>query len=170
MNQFKFCPVCGGKLEFRGGHEKVLTCLKCSFKFYQNSAPASGAIIINEKNQILLSEKNLKPYIGQWDIIGGFLKDGEHPEDGIRREVKEEIGVDIEIIKLFGVYMGQYYLGKNIYKNTLNFYYICRIKNGNPKIIEEISKLKWFYRKNIPYDKMAFDQEKQLIKDFFNIK
>jgi 8-oxo-dGTP diphosphatase len=62
-----------------------------------------GALIINEQNEVLLLLRKKSPEADCWSIPGGSVKMFETIEDAIIREVKEELNVDIKIIKLLGV-------------------------------------------------------------------
>ena len=46
-----------------------------------------------------------EPWVGAWEVPGGFLDHGEHPEAGARREVREELGIDVELTGLLGIYV-----------------------------------------------------------------
>ncbi len=165
---FKYCPKCSGKLEFRKEDLKNPVCQDCGFKFYQNSKPTASALIYDEKGRVLLSKRSIEPHYGCWDIVGGFLEEGEDPKDGLRREVKEEIGVDIKIEDIVGIYIDKYYNKKELDDSyTFNVYYASKIIFGEPKLLEEISELKWFLENEIPWDKLAFDNTKSALKDFF---
>ena len=43
-----------------------------------------------------------------WDVPGGFLEEGEHPLDGLRRELREETGLEVEPVRFVGVWMDVY--------------------------------------------------------------
>ena len=60
---------------------------------------SGAAVIVNDANEVLLLEHVLRPGSG-WGIPGGFLKHGEQPEFGIRREIKEEVGIELGDVKL----------------------------------------------------------------------
>jgi 8-oxo-dGTP diphosphatase len=59
----------------------------------------AGAMIFDEEGRILLLDHVFRPDSG-WGIPGGFLTKGEQPEAALRRELKEEIGIDIEAVEL----------------------------------------------------------------------
>ena len=61
-----------------------------------------AAIITNEKNQVLLLEHVLRPF-SSWGIPGGFIAAGEQPEVGVRREIREETGIELENVRLVRV-------------------------------------------------------------------
>lgn len=64
----------------------------------------TNAIILNDRNEILLAQRVQSPYIGSWDFPGGHMYMGESIEECLKREVKEELGVEGEIGDLFHVY------------------------------------------------------------------
>lgn len=122
-NLIKYCNVCGGKLEFALlDGKKRLICGDCNTITYLNSKPCVGAFVI-EDNNILLTRRKYNPYKNYWDIPGGFLESNEHPEKGLVRELKEELGITITIKKFFGIFIDKY--GKDGF-STLNIFYICK--------------------------------------------
>lgn len=63
---------------------------------------SAAAIIRNQKGEFLLLNHLLRPFSG-WGLPGGFLNYGEHAEDAIRREVREEIGIELGNLELHRV-------------------------------------------------------------------
>jgi 8-oxo-dGTP diphosphatase len=62
-----------------------------------------GALIINEQNEVLLLLRKKPPETDYWSIPGGSVEMFETIEDAITREIKEELNVEIKIVKLLGV-------------------------------------------------------------------
>ncbi|MBI2459398.1 MAG: NUDIX domain-containing protein [Parcubacteria group bacterium] len=60
----------------------------------QNSKPTSSALILHG-NKILLGKRKINPAKGAWDVPGGFLELGEHQEAGLKREIREKLGVGV---------------------------------------------------------------------------
>lgn len=92
---FRFCPADGNRLgEPRpsGG----ATCPVCGRSFYRNAAPAVGAAIV-EDGKALVTIRARNPYKGMVDVPGGFVELGEHPVDALKREVMEELGVEVAV-------------------------------------------------------------------------
>ena len=56
-----------------------------------------GAVVFNEAGDILLIKRGKAPHYGRWMVPGGTLEFGETLEEGTRREVLEETGIEIEI-------------------------------------------------------------------------
>jgi ADP-ribose pyrophosphatase YjhB (NUDIX family) len=59
----------------------------------------AGAMIFDDQDRILLLDHVFRPD-GGWGIPGGFLTKGEQPEAGLRRELKEEIGIEVEAVEM----------------------------------------------------------------------
>ena len=105
MTHYSFCPVCAAALEAPGGPGAVCelyTCRECGFEFWQNSKPAVGALVvrlIDGKHHLLLARRGIDPWKGMWDLPGGYLKNGEPPEEGLAREIREELGTTISRLR-----------------------------------------------------------------------
>src|SRR3989339_1320440 len=97
MNSFIYCPNCQTKLVTK--HERLIDCKKCDFVYYLSPAMTNGAIIENNKGEILLVKRKINPKKGFWDTPGGFVEYHETLEQSIIREVKEELSVKISNLK-----------------------------------------------------------------------
>lgn len=73
---------------------------RCGHVFWDNPVPVVAAIVEHEGN-IVLARNALWPP-GMFGLITGFLERDEEPDEGIVREVKEELGLDGEVIEFLG--------------------------------------------------------------------
>lgn len=110
----------------------------------------SHAIIVNEKNEILLQ---LRTDFNRWGIIGGALEYNETLEDALKREVFEETGLIIKNPELFRTYSGRDFF--QIYPNGDQVHgvlvvYICREFQGELKCDQTESKELRFF----PFDEL----------------
>lgn len=141
---YSFCPVCGASLEKRyveqDNHAR-LQCTSCGFIVYTNSRPTASVLIMNG-DRVLLGKRAYEPSKGKWDVIGGFLELSEHPEVGARREVREEVGVELSELEFLGFFMDAYYGSDE--EATLNIAYISNITSGTPTPNDDIVELQWF--------------------------
>ncbi len=156
--KFKFCPKCGGELKevFKENFLR-LQCSSCGYIFYQTAKPTATALIV-DGSKILLGKRGKNPSKGMWDIIGGFLEEKEHPEVGMKREVKEETGLDVETEKFLGFFMDEYGDDK---VPTLNIAFIVKIVKGDPKPGDDIVELAWFDKNDLP--EIAFKNGQDMI-------
>ena len=110
--EFRFCPRCGRQYEQIDveGPTIMLPCRHCGYEFFQNSIPASTAVIPSKSRpaEIILLTRVTPPGEGLLALPGGFLQYGEPPVDGVRREVREEILIDIEPERIFDAYLVDY--------------------------------------------------------------
>jgi 8-oxo-dGTP diphosphatase len=148
-----FCPRCRSEL---AGDRARLTCSVCGFVVYASSKPTAGALCV-ENGRVLLARRAAEPFEGRWDIPGGFLEEGEDPVAGLRRELKEETGLDVEPERFLGVWMDRYG-GDSTAEATLNLYWTARIVAGEPEPADDVSELRWFDRDALPGpDDLAFE-------------
>jgi ADP-ribose pyrophosphatase YjhB (NUDIX family) len=63
---------------------------------------SSAAIITNDKGEVLLLNHVLRPDSG-WGLPGGFLGAREQPDEAIRREIREETGIELDGLRMFRV-------------------------------------------------------------------
>jgi ADP-ribose pyrophosphatase YjhB (NUDIX family) len=130
-------------------------CPSCGFRNYASSKPTASALCVDDEGRVLLSKRAIPPFEGRWDLPGGFLEEGEHPLDGVRRELREEAGVEIEPLELLGIWMDRYG-GDGSAAATLNFYYTARIVEGEPEAADDVAEFGWFTPDEIPDDELAF--------------
>lgn len=106
MSRFKFCPQCAKPLGLRQeGEMPRLACpdRACGFVHWDNPVPVVAAIVEHE-GEIVLGRNAAWPP-GMFALITGFLeKHDPHPESGVLREVKEELGLDGRVAEFVGFY------------------------------------------------------------------
>jgi ADP-ribose pyrophosphatase YjhB (NUDIX family) len=145
LEGWKLCPRCGAEL---AGDASRLRCDACGFIVYASSKPTAGALCV-ENGRILLARRAHPPFQGFWDIPGGFLEEGEDPLDGLRRELKEETGLDVEPERFLGIWMDRYG-GDSTAEATLNLYWTARVVGGQPAPADDVAELRWFDRDELP--------------------
>jgi NAD+ diphosphatase len=109
MIDYRFCPRDGNTLIERAdvaheGGRIRLACPdpECGFVHWNNPLPVVAAIV-EVDGKILLARNAAWPE-GMFALITGFLENGETPEEGIAREVKEETSLVADSVELVGVY------------------------------------------------------------------
>jgi len=153
LDGWRLCPRCGAEL---GGDAARLACDACSFIVYASSKPTAGALCV-DNGRVLLGRRARPPFEGLWDIPGGFLNEGEDPLDGLRRELKEETGLEVEPQHFFGVWTDRY--GSDSTADaTLNLYWTARVVGGQAAPADDVSELRWFGRDELPAaNELAFE-------------
>ncbi|HIQ25601.1 MAG TPA: NUDIX hydrolase [Persephonella sp.] len=122
-----------------------------------------GIIQLFDKNDnfkgIVLIERKNPPY--GLAIPGGFVDIGETTENALKREMKEEINLDVEIIDLLGVYSDP---NRDPRFHTISIVYICKAY-GVPVANDDAKEAFVYKLEEIPFDKLVFDHSK-ILKDF----
>ena len=129
--------------------------------FNKRVIPGVPAIIRNSKGEILLGKRGKSAYLyyGYWGLPGGLIEYGETVEQAIKRELKEELGVDSKVIKYGKPFMNL--PTKEIPVQDLSIPVYCKIK-GEPQPKDETSEVRWFKPSEIKKMKLAYSQEKIL--------
>ncbi len=117
-----------------------------------------GAVITDARGRVLLLKHRFRPGAG-WGMPGGFMEAGEQSEETLRRELREEIGLEIEQVILFTV---------RVFKQPRQVEIVFRCQAiGNPDQLSfEIQKAGWFYLGELPPE-LPGDQA-QLIRRALN--
>lgn len=96
------CPHCAT------ASEQPIACDRCGWRWYANPKPAAGTLVErigpDGNPAILLLRRAVEPGLGAWDLPAGYLEPGESAEEGALRETREEAGLDVELVRLVGVY------------------------------------------------------------------
>ena len=105
LKEYKFCPLCTEPLEPKvvgGAERRQCTSKECEFVFWNNPTPVLAAITHRNDETILIQAIG---WPNDWyGLVTGFHEAGETAEEGVLREVKEELGLSGEIQSLVGVY------------------------------------------------------------------
>jgi len=104
---FRYCPQCATELALisqleDGGDKQRLRCPACGFTHWNNPVPVLAAVI--EYDGKVLLARNAAWTAKVYALITGFMEAGETPQDGIRREIKEETDLQTDALALIGVY------------------------------------------------------------------
>ena len=154
----RFCQACGGAVV---EHDGRFDCAACGRRHYLNSKPTAGGLVVRDGKLLLVRRQN-EPFKDWWDVPGGFLDAGEHPEAAVVRELREETGLEVRPARLFGMYMDTY---GDDGEPTLNIYYECEVVGGREQAGDDAVELGWFGVDEIP-ENVAFENGRQVIEDW----
>ncbi|MBW4439551.1 MAG: GNAT family N-acetyltransferase [Pleurocapsa minor GSE-CHR-MK-17-07R] len=146
MAKLIYCPVCGHTLGERveGGRLRK-ACDNCGYIHFVNPVPAVG-IVIEADDGLVLIRRNHPPHKGQWALPSGFVEEDEGAEDAAIREAKEETGLDVELVELFGV--NSFPEGPPL--SGIMIFYRARVLGGEVKGGDDALEAKVFPRDALP--------------------
>lgn len=142
MKPRRFCPFCARPNQATPG-TRHRTCTACGETDWQNPAPAVGVALLRE-GAVLLSRRARAPKEGEWDLVGGFVDDGETAEAAASREVREETGCRAVALVPCGQATGHY---DGV--ATLNSLFTARL-DGEPEAHDDSAELRWFPLAAVP--------------------
>lgn len=138
LSQFHYCPKCGSP-RFDVHNEKSKQCAGCGFVYYFNPSSATVALILNDKNELLVCRRAKEPAKGTLDLPGGFVDMNETGEEGVVREVREETGLIVkEASYLFSLPNIYVYSGFPVH--TLDMFFLCKVDDtAHFKAMDDVS-------------------------------
>jgi ADP-ribose pyrophosphatase YjhB (NUDIX family) len=159
--EYRFCPLCGGRLEGRTlkeGEPERLVCSRCGFVFYLGPKLVAGAIAELDGG-IVLIQRSIEPGYGRWTFPGGFVERGEVAESGAARETLEETGLEIEVGAIVGLYT---------YEGEIPAVavFAARVLGGEPTPLDETMAVRSFPRGGLPWSEMAFPSTVRALRDY----
>jgi ADP-ribose pyrophosphatase YjhB (NUDIX family) len=148
------CPRCRAELS---GDALRVECPECGFVAYANPKPTAAAVCVDEQGRVLLTRRAVEPAVGAWDLPGGFVDEHEHPLDALRRELREETGLEVEPEELLGVWMDRYG-GDSTAASTLNLFWTSRVVSGEAHPADDVAEVRWFQPDELPAQaELAFE-------------
>ncbi|HXI63578.1 MAG TPA: NUDIX domain-containing protein [Gemmatimonadales bacterium] len=119
-----------------------------------------GALIVDDQGRLFLARRGpkAKNERGLWEFPGGAVERGERLADALRREIREEYGIEIAVGDLLDVVdhilpeEGQHWVSPA---------YLCRIVSGTPTILEpdKCAEIGWFAPADVPRDLTVISRE-----------
>jgi len=140
-------------------------CTQCGHIVWQNPKPTASALLLRRlhpegPDEVLLVRRARPPQAGAWDCPGGFIDPDEHPEDALRRELREELDIEATLSGIVGIFMDRYGDGG---ESTLNIYYRGTIRNGTAKPGSDVNEAAWFPLDRLPQP-IAFGNNRRALE------
>lgn len=160
---FKYCPKCGSD-KFQAINERAKKCKNCSFEYYFNTSAAVAALIFNEEGKLLFTRRAIEPYKGMLDLPGGFIEHMETAEEALRRELKEELGVEVIEAEYFRSFPNKYpFSGLLVF--TLDLFYKVKVKSTDKMVaMDDISAFEFYYPTEIDIDELPSFSMRKIIQ------
>ena len=153
----QFCGQCGSQMKLKT-EEKAMRCSNCDLSFYPRVSPAV-IVAIRKNDQILLAHALRFPQ-KFYSTLAGFVEAGESLEECLRREVREEVGIEIKNIEYFGSQPWAF-------PHSLMIGFKAEYESGEIKVDQtEIDHADWFKADNLPVRPSRFSIASQMIDDF----
>lgn len=166
FHSFHYCPKCGGAFEEH--NEKSYQCRQCGFVYYFNSSSATVAVIVNGRNELLVAVRAKEPARGTLDLPGGFCDMYESAEEGVRREVREETGMEVtELEYLFS--LPNTYMYSGFVVHTIDAFFRCHVPDGAMPIAhDDVAECRWMPISEVNPEEFGLDSVREGVQMLIN--
>jgi NAD+ diphosphatase len=138
----RFCGLCGAPTVLRDD-ERSRACTACDFRAYPRHSPAVIVLITRGEHEVLLGRSARFP-AGMYSTLAGFVDPGESAEDAVRREIREEAGIEISEPQWFGSQSWAF-------PHSLMLGFTAEWAAGDIQAdMDELEDLQWFTRDALP--------------------
>ncbi len=119
-------------------------------KYPRYPIPAVSGVVLNNKNEVLAIRRGTNPGKGQWSLPGGAVHLGEPIRDAVRREIREECGIEVSVIEILGIF-------DRIFRNKqgrVEYHYVlvsflCRLEEGQLSAQSDAQAVRWIGRNQL---------------------
>lgn len=141
LNKVDFSDAPGRPHGMRKSQTRV-----CPFRFVVRTT-STGLLV--ERGHVLLGRRTSRlRFAGMWDAFGGHLEPGETPGDALRRELREELGIEVTLAEFVRIYEDVDPTSGETFRHHL---FVVRGWDGDPGIAnEEHSEIRWFRPEEVP--------------------
>ena len=150
-----FCPRCGRRAEVT--LPRSTSCPHCGYGAYYNPKPVSCAIPVDRGGDVILLRRGIEPAKGRWTFPGRFVDLGESVEDAARREVREELAIEVELGELVGVYSRG--------DDRIVLIVFAAEALGEPRTTPAATEVRAFAADEVPWSELAFWSTERALRD-----
>jgi NAD+ diphosphatase len=164
----RFCPRCSGR--FVPQPDFSFICEACGLHFFSNACAAVCALIFDGSGRLLITRRAKEPKKGMLDLPGGFVDPLESVEDALRREIREELGVDVTGIRYLCSFPNRYvYSGLTYF--TIDLAFICGVDDvSSIKPADDVEAAFFVSPGKINLEEIAFESIRNIIQYFLKNK
>jgi ADP-ribose pyrophosphatase YjhB (NUDIX family) len=136
--------------------ENYFQCEACDFTFYFNPAVAVAAFVRAPDGRWLFIRRAKPPGQGKLGATGGFVDAGEDAETAVRRELKEELGIEVGRLDYVCSHPN-YYEHRGVTYPVLDFFFVTMLAAGSqPQALEDVEKYFWLEESSVSGEDLVF--------------
>jgi ADP-ribose pyrophosphatase YjhB (NUDIX family) len=152
--QFRRCPRCGEALAAAGANP--LACAACGFTFFFNPTVSAAAIVLRADGHALFIRRGHEPALGALAFVGGFIDAGESPEDALRREMREEVGIELAEVRYLCA-RPNVYPYRGVSYHVVDLIFVARAADGaQPRVLDGVAAVEWHDPRAVDPATLAF--------------
>jgi NAD+ diphosphatase len=153
---FRFCPRCGQSRPSENQGRSPLACSGCGLVFYFNPTVAAAAFVFDPEGKILLIRRAKDPSAGKLGVPGGFIDIGESAEEGLRREVREEVGIEIDQLRFLVSFPNSYHYREVTYPVVDLYFTAVAVNPASARPLDAVAGVEWRLPTEVADEEIAF--------------
>ena len=162
---FRFCPRCGRE---RSLTEPVqpFQCGHCGFAYYFNACLAVAAILLGPEDRALFVRRAHEPAKGKLAVPGGFIDLGETAEAALRREIKEEVNLEVGPLEFLCTAVNEYHY-RDITYPVLDLAFVTRATSiEGIAALDGVESFCWLKPSEVDLNEIAFSKTENVLLHF----
>ena len=160
---FRFCPRCGAPVPEEAVGRSPFGCPVCHLTLFFNPAVAAGAWVFDGAGRVLLVRRAHDPQKGKFGLPGGFLDIGEMAEEGLRREIREEVGLEVERVAYVASVTNRYAYREVTYPVVDLIFTAVAVDPGAARALDGVAGVEWHRPADLDPDELAFPSMKETV-------
>jgi ADP-ribose pyrophosphatase YjhB (NUDIX family) len=164
LDLFRFCPRCGAPRPTENAGRTPLECPACGLVFHFNPTVAAAGFVFDPAGRILLVRRAKDPAAGKLGVPGGFIDIGEAAEDGLRREVREEVGLELGNLRFLRSFPNVYPYREVLYPVVDLYFTADATDPGSARPLDAVAGIEWLRAADVPNEDIAFPSMRQAIE------
>ena len=165
---FENCPRCGSRQPVPTGPGHPFRCVGCGFTYFFNAASAVAAVLRREDGQVLFIRRARDPAQGALGLPGGFVDPGESAEEALRREVREEVGLEIGPLHYLSSHPNTYPYAGVRYPTLDLFYEAVPIAPQGAAPLDAVDAIVWDDPLTVDLERIAFESMRRALVAYRN--
>jgi len=153
---FRHCPRCGAARPGEQVGQIPFRCGGCNLIYYFNPTVAAAAFLFDAEGRVLLIRRAKDPAKGKFGVPGGFIDIGETAEQALRREVREEVGLEIEDVRFLASFPNQYHYREVTYPVCDLIFTAKAIEPYKAQALDGVDGMGWMSLLEVNADDLAF--------------
>jgi len=162
---FQHCPRCGQPRKPDSARQPF-HCDACGFHYYFNACIAVAAILLGPDDRALFVRRAHEPQKGKLAVPGGFVDLGETAEDALRREIKEEVNLEVGPLEFLCTALNQY-IYRDVTYPVLDLAFVTRANSlDGIAALDGVESFCWIKPTEVDPEEIAFPSIKSALWEY----
>jgi ADP-ribose pyrophosphatase YjhB (NUDIX family) len=163
IDHFRYCPACGQALP-PPTRPNAAHCSICGFQYFISLTVAAGAVVARPDGAVLFIRRGKEPEKGKLALPGGFIEMGETAEVSLRRELIEEVGLNVGPLEYLCSEINAYDY-RSITYPVLDLFFTAQVgQTADPKALDDVAEVCWLDPARVDPADIAFPSVRAAVR------